>query len=407
MGKLNLLILDGDVRYMENLSGYISGHYRHRFNVQTFTNAGLFLEYIQQKDAKADILLISAEESGEWLTRIESGIIILMTRGAGWNMNGAAASDGGDDGDKTGAYVGVISGTGAGPAGNAAVSRKNPAKIDRYCGADKLVIQILRIYETTGRQSADTGDIHGGRENKVIVVSAAEGGAGKTAVALALGAHYSRLKLKTLYVSLDYLNPGRLSAENGRGGLSDVIYTIKTRPDNLGLKLESTVNHAPGYGFYFIEPTLYPMDIDEISDHDIEALIAKLRGAGIYDRAVIDTHNGISMRNKTLFELADGILVLASGSPAGRMKLLLYKEQIDKCFGEQAIDIYKRCHIVLNRIENPDVSTAVSAEITGAFSAGVTAIPYCESLKDGLNPETLSGMYGSFGASIAEIAHRI
>jgi MinD-like ATPase involved in chromosome partitioning or flagellar assembly len=376
MGKLNLFILDGDTRYMDNLSGYISGHYRHRFNLQTFTGRELFLESIQHKDARADILLITADENGGWLSRIESGVVIILTRGDGGNAREYA--DGG----------------------------KNIFQVDRYGGADKLVIEILKIYDATGRYQADTGDINGGRESKIITVAAADGGAGKTTVAVALCSHYVKLKLKTLYISLDYLESGYFNTESGRGGLSDVIYTIKTRPEKLGLKLEASGKQAPGYGFFYLEPPLYPMDIDEITPQDIETLIARLRGAGIYDRVVIDTHNGMSMRNKTLFELTDRILLLASGDPAGQRKLYMLKEQIDKCFDGQAADLYKRCHIVLNRVENPETSAAASAEITGVFSAGVSVAPFNETLKNGITPGILSGMFGGFGAAIAEIAHR-
>ena len=388
MAKLNLAVLDGDTRYMDNFAGYVAGHYRHRFNLLTFTSPAALLDYVQQKDSRADILLIAVEEYGDWLAKLETGLVILLARGV---TNTASPPDG--------RYA-------AGVPDTPASSADGYARVDRYNGADKLVSDILDIYSRGDRAAIDTGDVHGGRENKIITVISAEGGIGKTTFAVALCAHFARLKLKTLYVSLDYMCGVVSDPEHDAGGgLSDLIYTVKTRPDRLGIKLEALGKAARGYGFYRIAPPIYPMDIDEIQPADIEALVARLRGAGLFDRVVVDTHSGLSSRNRTLMELSDAIAVVARCG-AGIDKLLMLKAQIDRCLADNTGDLYKRCNIILNRARAEDAPYAAAEGLAETFAARVSVIPYCADICDDYNPETLAGISNSFGAAVAEIARR-
>ena len=403
-----MAILDGDARYMENFASYVTLHYRHRFNLYTFTGAETLVEYV--RSAGADIVLVGADECGEWISRLESGLLILLSSGA---PSADASPEANGGADPTGASHGAFN------AGNI-------ERVDRYSGADKLVSDILRIYTRSDRPSMDTDAINGGRENKIIAVFSAEGGSGRTSVAIALCSHFAKLKFRTVYIGLDLLGAGDFAFEGEKdGGLSDIIYTIKTRPDRLGLKLEALGKSAPGHGFYYFSSPLYPMDIDEIQPSDIEVLIARLRGAGLYDRIVIDTCSGLSLKNKALMELIDGIYIIAGASASSYKKLMLFKEQIDKCFSGQASSVYRRCHIIVNgsRITDARFGAAIppgyagefvggqdliskTEEIAGAFSAKATAIPFCADICDEYSPELLADMSNSFGAALAEIARR-
>ena len=420
MSKLNLAILDGDVRYMENFAGYITAYYRHRFNVFTFSNRGIFENFIRQKDSRADILLVAAEERGEWLAKLESGIVILLS-------GGTALADGvcGGRGAKPGAPAAVPAlaarpEASAPDAGIPYATRSGPGEIiiDRYSGADSLVSQILKIYSAHGKAAFDAGIAHAGREGKIGCVISAEGGCGRTSVAVSLCSHFARLKLRTLYINLDFsgvetfafgCGPGGGPGGAG-GGLSEIVYAMKARPDRLGVKLEALGMPAQAHGFYYFAPPAYPMDIDEIQPPDVEFLVARLRGAGLYDRAVFDTHSGLSSRNKTLIELSDDVFIIAGDGGAGREKLLLLKGLLDRLFGEQAPDIYKRCHIIVNCPRGAADGARLheaAAEYGGLFSAKVSVLPYCAGICGDYGYEALAGISNGFGAAVAEIAHRV
>jgi len=368
MAKLNLAILDSDARYLDNLSDYIAGHYRHRFNLTAYTDAELFQEYARRKDSNADILLVAAEDCGDWRDKLETGLFILLTRGG-------AHADG--------------------------------FCVNRYNGADRLVSDILNIYADNGRLSTLSGEANGGRENRIITILSAEGGSGKTSFAIALSSHFSRLKLQTLYINLDYTGAGFLDAAAGNaGGLSDIVYAMRARPDKLGIKLEALGRPAPGYGFYFYVSPVYPMDIDEILPADIETLIARLRGAGIYDRIVVDTHSGLSLRNRTLAEHADGVFIVANAAASGIEKLFAFKEQLGKCFGGQADDIYKRCHIILNSLHTGGLPAGAADDVSTRFTVRASVIPHSTEIQGDYGPGALASPAGGFCSAVAEIAQR-
>ena len=398
MGKISLAILDNDLRYMENFANYVMSRYRHRFNLLTFSQTEKFIEFIRDKDSNADILLVSSDAYGAWLKKSDSGLVILISANS----------------RETDGY----------------------ACVERYSGADKIVSDILKLYENSDLAAENPDASNAGRENKIITVFSGEGGCGRTTFAMALCAHYARLKLRALYAGVDYTAPspftsvsgasgraangienkagagaGLPAAESGgSGGLSDIIYTIKARPERLGLKLESLCMSASEYGYSYYNPPLYPMDIDELQQPEAETLIAKLRGAGIFDRVVFDTHAGFSMRNKTLLDLSDAILIIASGDAAGYRKLFVLKDYIDKCANGQPGDFYKRCQILLANTSGPPaefLTEQITDAISNAFMAKVTALPYCGALRDERRDGTPPAVSNGYGAAVAEIARRI
>jgi cellulose biosynthesis protein BcsQ len=364
---------------MENFAGYVTGNYRHRFNLQTFSQFDRFLAYIQRKDAKADILLVSSDACGDWVGKVESGLVIALTEGGALAESGARAAE-------------------------------SVPVVDRYRGADRLVSDILRIYSECDRVSPESGLVRGGREARVSLMFSPCGGAGRTTVALALCSHYARSKLHALYLNLDWAGVEPLAFEGARaGGLSDIIYSLKTRPEKLGLKLEALSQTERRGGFSFYAPPTYPMDVDELLPSELEQLIAKLRSVGIFDRIVIDTHSGLSVRNKTLLELVDNVMIVSRTGGAERRKLALLKAQLDRVFSDRAEDIYKRSHILLNGTEDSGgepFSEAVR-EMSELFRAKASFLPYCGEISGDYRADAVSSITNGFGSALLEIAHRL
>jgi hypothetical protein len=112
-------------------------------------------------------------------------------------------------------------------------------------------------------------------------------------------------------------------------------------------------------------------------------------------------------------EHAEHLFLMARATAAGRKKLTLLRDQMDKCFGERAGDLYRRAHIILNAAHpngGPDDGAgcaAVADEMAEAFSAKVTTLPHCEPIRDEYAPELLSAISHGFGSATAELAHRI
>jgi MinD-like ATPase involved in chromosome partitioning or flagellar assembly len=298
-----------------------------------------------------------------------------------------------------------------GNRGNRGIGAYNT--VDRYSGADKIVADILKIYSLVDNASQDTEASSAGRDSKIVAILSFSGGCGRTSVAIALCSHFTRLGLRSLYLNIDFTGvEGHTFAYEHDGGLSDIIYSIRARPDKLAYKLEALGKLAPGHGFYFYAPPVYPLDIDEIQPADMETLFAGFRRSGLYDRIVVDTHAGLSLRNKTLAELAECTFIVTRSGLAGYKSAIALKEQIDKCYMENAHEIYKRCHIIVNCIDpnytdvSGDIAFEHAKDIGIAFSARVATIPYCGEIKDDYNPLTLASLSNGFGAAFAELARK-
>jgi hypothetical protein len=93
MGKLNLIIMDRDVRYMNNFAVYVMENYRHRFNVEVFTAFDAFVEYMQAHSSQSDIYLADSGLCANLEKMLNAGLLIELLGGsrqsAGASANGA------------------------------------------------------------------------------------------------------------------------------------------------------------------------------------------------------------------------------------------------------------------------------------------------------------------------------
>ncbi|MDR1439814.1 MAG: hypothetical protein LBJ10_07350, partial [Clostridiales bacterium] len=352
MGRLNLVIMDKNTRYMDSLAGYIMENYGHKFSLQLFSDFGAFMAYMQEHASPASIYLVDGELCGEWAQAQGAKLIIALEGGP----RRAAA------------------GANSGQPGNARFS------VDRFKGADGIISDILRIYTEHDGAAMDAELAHGRRCGRTVLVYSPCGGAGRTSFAIALSAHFAGMRQKALYLNLDWAcaEPAAAGAA-GPQGMTDIIFYLKAKPEKLGMRLEALRRTDSGGNFDFFAPPDYPMDIDELSPADAELLIGKLQSSGMYDRIAIDTHSGLSARNKALMELADDVLILSESDALSLNKLSMAKEQIDRCFMDYAPSIYKKCAIAINKCAGAGLGPLLgrAGEISDLFGAKVHIVPLC------------------------------
>ena len=374
MSRLNLVLADQNTRYMSNLATFILANYRHRFNVQTYTDPDSLYTSFADIQNKTDILLLSEDWYKEWVNRPDG--FMMMILGGGTEDNGI--------GD-----------------GKAVV-------LNRYSGADSLIGEILKIYAQREGIQDDAEAVRGKHENRVTVLFAPCGGAGRTTIAIGLSTLYARIKYQTLYLNFDWHGVEEFAFEPADPvGLSEIIFSLKSRPEKLGLKLEALKQtHREGQFFYY-PPPQYPLDLDEVKVGELESLINKIRMLGVFDRVLIDAHSGLSEKNKMLLELADSIYMVAECSPVGVQKLLAEKKKIDKVFLEQAQYIYKRSTILLNKADESNqmlIDTCVR-QVEEAFRAKVGVLPYCGVVAEDYSAGGIANLKHGLGRAIADLVN--
>ena len=142
------------------------------------------------------------------------------------------------------------------------------------------------------------------KQAKVITVTSAKGGTGKTTIALSLAGILSNKKLKTIIVDMD-LHSGVVSASLNLKPAKD-IYTLVNDYMNHGLKeLEEYIIKYNDYIDVLAAPK-DPRSVGKISTYYIDLILKKLKYR--YDIILIDTNHIIDDINLITFDNSDNII---------------------------------------------------------------------------------------------------
>ena len=142
------------------------------------------------------------------------------------------------------------------------------------------------------------------KQAKVITVTSAKGGTGKTTIALSLAGILSNKKLKTIIVDMD-LHSGVVSASLNLKPTKD-IYNLVNDYMNHGLKeLEEYIIKYHDYIDVLSAPK-DPRSVGKISTYYIDLILKKLKYR--YDIILIDTNHIIDDINLITFDNSDNII---------------------------------------------------------------------------------------------------
>lgn len=222
--QIRLAVGEQDSRYLEHFVTYLERNYMDRLEVSSFTRPETFREMVTR--GSFDVILvdeafgISTEELREYgrtafLSEIESK----------------------DSGD------GI-------------------RRIAKYKKPDLIYKDILDIYAESGV----CGVFRKSHQGQITLVTGFSGGTGASTFAAALAKHYAAAGKKVLYLNLE---PMGMSSDffQGMGDyhFEDVIFALKSRRADVGLKMESTVR-TDASGVNFFAPCTNAMYMLELGD---------------------------------------------------------------------------------------------------------------------------------------------
>lgn len=195
---------------------------------------------------------------------------------------------------------------------------------------DKYIIfkyqKLEEIYKKLLDIAADEGANYVIRkesgESQVILFTSPQGGIGKTSVAIAYAAAMASYGKHICYLPLEpcgstnvYFNEG------GNTTLSDVIFVLKSKKQNISLKLESALVRSEK-GIEYYKSCVNPNDLLEMTPDDIESLVTSLLQLGKFDTVVIDYNMNFTNQFQVLNTLADQVILLNDGTQTGNYKML-------------------------------------------------------------------------------------
>lgn len=262
-----LIICDREEAYARRLMEYLNRKER-LFDICIFTGVEVLLDYIGTH--RADILLIEEELMEKRISELVTGRIILLSEGSQVQEDSEFAM----------------------------VYKLQPAEaIER---------EIMSCYATGGPGlCVETAT---DRRVQIWGVFSPAGGCGKTTFAMNLGSWLSRQK-NVLYLNLESL--GSLISDSDRGGMTDLLYYVKERKENLFLLLSSLAEKRQGLDC--ILPVDSYADLEALEEKDVDYLLEELEKSR-YDVIILD----IGFLNTRTFYLL---------SRCGRIFLPRFKEE--------------------------------------------------------------------------------
>jgi cellulose biosynthesis protein BcsQ len=191
--------------------------------------------------------------------------------------------------------------------------------IKKYQRISSIVSDILELYSqiTPGASPVVAG------RGRITVVFSPVGGSGKTTVSLAYAARMSLSGKTALYLNLEPFCSTPAFFGNEGKSISKVFESLYS--GNLEMLVQSFMqkNNETGI-FYFRAPENYD-DINELTEENITKLVLALTAK--VDEVVIDIGSICNQQSKTLFDMADRVLLVADNSWSSQAKLQQFTEQ--------------------------------------------------------------------------------
>lgn len=321
--KIKLAILERDKSYLSKISAVFSAKYGDKLEVYSFTDLDIALSTLDS--AKIDLLVADSSfelEQGKLPRRCGLGCFVESVDIE--SVNGVPA-------------------------------------IFKYQKVDLIYKQLLSIYaETAGNIS---GLKFSDESSRVIVFSSASGGVGTSTVAAACAVHFASKGKKTLFLSLERFGaPDLFFQANGAFDISDVIFALKSKKQNLALKLESAVRQDKS-GVYFFAGPKTPLDLMELKSEEIKRLVSELQMTGEYEFIVIDTDFSIDPEALDVFHLAHSMVMVSDGSEMANKKTEYALSALATVEQNSDAPLMRRLHVAYNRFSNKTGRVLNSSEI--------------------------------------------
>jgi cellulose biosynthesis protein BcsQ len=310
LGRLKLVIFDGDKGYLADFKKFLVINYPQRFDIFTFSSPERMREFLSGK-VQIDILVINSRLYEENLCPGQQGIVLLC-------------------GDEDGPL----------PEG--------VAFVNKYQHMDRLVAEITRLYTA---KSLKECNITGPGNTRIISVYSPSGGTGKSCIAAGCSMLCAGRGAKAFYLNLESIPSTDLFFHSDCGqSFSNVIFHLKGKGGNLSLKLESAKSIDGITGVHFFKAPGNAYEMSELSEQDIELLLGEFRRNGVYDTVFIDMPSGLSPNNITVLKYSDTVISVLSPDLRSSVKLKRLKTSLDLIEFRLGIGLASRIVPVLNKV---------------------------------------------------------
>lgn len=311
--KIRIAILENDRLYSERLLLHFSKYYADKLEVYAYSQTESFEEAV--KTIHFDILLAASEFSSRLQELPEyMGLIYLVEQ---------------NDLEKI----------------------EDIAAIGKYQKPEIIYRQIVGIYSSKVEKKFSKRNVNNA-ECRLYLVTAANGGAGISTVAVSLSKFLAGRGKKVLYLSLEANGAQDLFFDGTKQhSFSDIIYLLKSRKINIALRAESIVQKDTSGVYYFGECRSI-LDMEELNKDDIKDLIREICMLGDYEHVVLDFSMRFTESHLYIAECSDVILTVCDGSVIGLKKLKQFVDALEVIDGQQEKNLKARISLIYNKFSS-------------------------------------------------------
>lgn len=224
------------------------------------------------------------------------------------------------------------------------------AAIGKYQKTEQLHNQIMNLYLDQTKKMITMKSK--GEKCSVFIFASAVGGIGNTTMAAACAMHYAAQGKEVLYLNLERFGvTSHIFQGDGQNDLHDVIYAVKSRRMNLGLKLQNYARRSPRGVSFYAQPKL-ALDRHELNGEEIMLLVHELKQTGKFDYIVIDIEFGLDRDTMSLFKYAQSVVMVSDGSVCANEKTKRAYEALNILAGEKDPAFKERFCLAYNRFSS-------------------------------------------------------
>lgn len=223
--------------------------------------------------------------------------------------------------------------------------------VSKFQKAELIYKKIVSIYSEQANNMSKNlmnANIH----TKITYFTSASGGCGTTTIACAAAKRMAKYGRRVLYLNLEYISSTDVYFHgDGEGTMSDIIYSLKSKKSNIGLKIESCLRHDE-YGVNFFAPCNIALDTCELNAENINTLIKEIQLSDNFDNVIIDGGFSFNKEMYNLLDFCNDCIFVSDGSLSSNIKFKnAYNclQILDKQYGG---NISEKIRLIYNRFSS-------------------------------------------------------
>lgn len=177
----------------------------------------------------------------------------------------------------------------------------------------------------------------------------ASGGSGCTTVAIAYACALAEQRKKVLYLNLEHVSDqDNLFYSEGDNDFGEVIYAVKSGSGNCVVKILACVTQDKS-GVYFIKSCRNILNMEEITEQDMENLLVTLKESCDFEYIVVDKDFGLSARDLAVMKQADAVTFVLEANDISQKKFIRITDAIKILDDQFQTDMIDQIAVIFNK----------------------------------------------------------